>query len=551
MGKHGEIVSVTTDGGLVWDAPDLGEWEFDAAHQTEPCTATMELVAAPSAEGFRRTFSRYGLPMSHMEMRPINGWIYLSMFVHGAPRKPGTPPPDMVLKVMFAVMPSSRRRRKVARLAVAEGRPLLDVRRWDADRDGWIQRCLTHESDPAELDDDALAERVRATADLLVDGARLHFELLGPAFLIGEYLMATRSWGIEDELAAKAAFSGVRSTAEAQTRLDRIAEVLGESRYDSLEAARQHSGPARRAIDDYLRYHGGWSLGDDLTSITLGECPDQVLRTFRAHQESGGIDEGASIAHAIERARTAVPETDRDRFDSLRHEAQLAYASLDDNSGLLWSWPTGVCRRTQREAGRRLVERGVLADVDDVFVLAPTEIAGFVAGEAPVAADELRSRIERQARRAAATPPPRLGSPASTPPDPSVFPQPVDRLVAAFMTFVGAKFGAPEDAPSGIGTRRVEGRALVARSAHEALERLQPGDILVTNSTNPAYNVVLSLVDGLVTSTGGMNGHSAIVARELGIPTVIGLSDAFDRIRDGDRIEIDPTTATVRVVQPA
>jgi len=551
MGTHGGIASVTTDDGLVWDAPDMGEWEFDAAHQTRPGTATMEVIAPHTSEGFRRAFARYGLPMSHMEIRLVNGWAYLSMFVHGAPRKPGKPPPDTILKAMFAIMPSAYRRRKIARLAVAEGRAMLDVRRWDSERTAWIERCLAHEGDVETLDDDALAERICATSDLFVDGAGLHFELLGPAVLVGEYLLATRAWGIPDELAAKASFFGVRSTVEAQTRLDRIAEELGTARYDSLESAREHSNAARRAIDDYLLHHGGWSLGDDLTSITLGERPDQLMRSIRDHCDSGGTEQGEAIAHAIERAREMVPDGEVHRFESMRHDAQLAYASLDDNSGLLWAWPAGLCRRAQREAGRRLVERGVLAAVDDVFVLAPAEIADFVLGRTPVADHDVNARVELQARRAAASAPAWLGAPASPPPDPSVFPEPVDRLVAAFLTFMSAKFGEPDSGQIGIGTEPVEGRAIVARSAHEALDRLEPGDILVTNATNPAYNVVLSLVGGLVTSTGGINGHSAIVARELGIPTVIGMSDAFDEINDGDRIVVDPAAATVRVVQPA
>ena len=76
------------------------------------------------------------------------------------------------------------------------------------------------------------------------------------------------------------------------------------------------------------------------------------------------------------------------------------------------------------------------------------------------------------------------------------------------------------------------------------------GDILVTRTTSPAYNLVLTLVGGLVTSEGGPMSHAAVLSRELGISAVVGAADAMTAIADGDTIEIDPVAGSVRVLTP-
>ncbi len=72
---------------LSWEPPDPGEWELDASHQAEPASATLqEIFPVAVKEGFLQAFALYGLPLSHMEVRFVNGWAYLSPFIHGAPR---------------------------------------------------------------------------------------------------------------------------------------------------------------------------------------------------------------------------------------------------------------------------------------------------------------------------------------------------------------------------------------------------------------------------------------------------------------------------------
>ena len=98
----------------------------------------------------------------------------------------------------------------------------------------------------------------------------------------------------------------------------------------------------------------------------------------------------------------------------------------------------------------------------------------------------------------------------------------------------------------GIGTGSVTARACVAKDASEALALLQPGDILVTPSTNPAFNYALSIAGGLVVEQGGYISHAAVSARELGLPAVIGAAGAVAAIPDRSLITVDADIGLVR-----
>lgn len=98
----------------------------------------------------------------------------------------------------------------------------------------------------------------------------------------------------------------------------------------------------------------------------------------------------------------------------------------------------------------------------------------------------------------------------------------------------------------GVGTVPCRGRARVVAGADDALERLGPGEILVAPFTGPAYNSILPIVGGVVVEEGGPLCHAAIVARELGIPALVGVADATVSITDGEVIEIDPVEGLIR-----
>ncbi len=94
----------------------------------------------------------------------------------------------------------------------------------------------------------------------------------------------------------------------------------------------------------------------------------------------------------------------------------------------------------------------------------------------------------------------------------------------------------------------VEGTVRVVHDP-TAAEPLEPGEILVCRVTDPGWAPLFLTADGLVIDIGGAASHGAIIARELGIPSVIGTGNGTERLRTGDLVAVDGTRGVVTVVK--
>jgi len=80
------------------------------------------------------------------------------------------------------------------------------------------------------------------------------------------------------------------------------------------------------------------------------------------------------------------------------------------------------------------------------------------------------------------------------------------------------------------------------------MDQILPGEILVTRFTDPGWTPILGLVQGVVTEVGGMLSHAAVIGREYGIPAVLNLRSATQKLSTGQRIRIDGTRGTVEIL---
>ncbi|WP_304454676.1 rifamycin-inactivating phosphotransferase [Nocardiopsis sp. YSL2] len=181
-----------------------------------------------------------------------------------------------------------------------------------------------------------------------------------------------------------------------------------------------------------------------------------------------------------------------------------------------------------READR-LVRSGVLREREDIFFLRFRELEDVVRTGA-VDAGLVRERREAFRSYEALTPP---------------------RLLTSDGEVVTGRYGR-QDAPSGalvglpVSAGAVEGRARVVTEMARA--DLAPGDILVTAYTDPSWTPLFVTAAGLVTEVGGLMTHGAVVAREYGLPAVVGVEQATRRIRDGQRIRVHGTDGYVQIL---
>jgi pyruvate,water dikinase len=195
--------------------------------------------------------------------------------------------------------------------------------------------------------------------------------------------------------------------------------------------------------------------------------------------------------------------------------------------------------------GRKLVQDGRLEQPDDVMFLRYKQLRTLIGDAAALDAKGIVAE-ERAKRTAAEQLHPRDWIGTAT------------RSQLAFPYLVNWGYprrffqeqSSDDRKVSGLGASPgiVEGIARVVRTVDE-FDEVRDGDILVCQMTNPAWVVLFTKIAGLVTDTGGTTSHPAVLAREFGIPAVIGTSVATQRIVTGDRLRIDGTAGSVEIIR--
>lgn len=245
--------------------------------------------------------------------------------------------------------------------------------------------------------------------------------------------------------------------------------------------------------------------------------------------------------------RPLVPSRDHAELHALLDDARQAVALRDDNGAVIAAWPMGLLRRAMLEAGRRL---GIDPAGNAVELTADELVSALVTGVAPA---DLTDRAEQRAaarRIASALDAPNGLGPGFAIPPLDALPRPLALIGAAQLATADHMLGAGGGAV-GVGDQPYTGRALVVHDAHDALVTIEPGDVVITSATSPSWNVVLAQAGAVVTTTGGLLSHAAVIARELGIPAVLGDVTATRRFHTGATVIVDPCTARVTEHRPA
>jgi phosphohistidine swiveling domain-containing protein len=337
---------------------------------------------------------------------------------------------------------------------------------------------------------------------------------------------------------------------------DAAARELLESDRDPgeiLDALSTFDSEAGRALAAYLDLVGYRLLdGFDISGRYALEMPDALVRSIRAALAPREAVQDESTDR-IASVRDRIPEEHRDEFDELLEEAMLMYRIRDERGVFSDIWASGLMRRAVMAGGRRLAEAGRIRDAEHFVDAGFDEMCAMLSGPDGPSAEELAARYDYRASHSAKDAPAVLGDPPSPPPDPSGLPPAARRVMMAAGTAIGALFGSSEAEHEETMLRGIaasggvyEGVARRVAGPDE-FGRIVKGDVLVTESTTEAFNILLPLLGAIVTDSGGLLSHSAIVAREYGIPGVVGTRDATQRIPDGATVRVDGDAGEVHV----
>jgi phosphohistidine swiveling domain-containing protein len=337
------------------------------------------------------------------------------------------------------------------------------------------------------------------------------------------------------------------------------AELLAAFSSDDVDEIRVALGGSERGrrfiaarVEPYQRefgWHAVWS--HEFVFPTVREQMEPVLELVRDYLRTD-----YDFPSAIEAMRFDIEAASREILDGLGgkdlEEMQAANAVnlrmaplTPDHHFYIDQGANAHLRLVLMAVGRKLVEAGRLDEADDVMFLRYNELRALIGSADAVEARAIVA-TRRQERDTAARLHPRNWVGTVTPSQ-LAFPYLVnwgypDRFYqqqsedVRLITGLGASPGI------------IEGTARVVRTIDE-FDEVRDGDILVCQMTNPAWVVLFTKIAGLVTDTGGTTSHPAVLAREFGIPAVIGTSVATHRIVTGDRLRIDGTAGKVEILR--
>jgi len=293
----------------------------------------------------------------------------------------------------------------------------------------------------------------------------------------------------------------------------------------------------------FLDEHGHLGQGfDDLALASWGEEPTMLVAEVGKRLERA-VEPATERAARLASEAEALAQGARDRladqperlaeFERLLGLARKIGPITETHNYWIDRMAQARLRAFVIRVGRRLAREGVFDRSHDVLYLRRAEVPGLIRS-----AEDRRAVVaERKAEHdhwRSVNPPSKIGKPTDEGPS---------------GRFGGERFDKEDDAivrGTGASAGIVSGPARIVLGPDD-FERVRPGDIIVAPSSNPSWVPLFTIAGGLVTNTGGVLCHAAVVAREFALPAVVGTGDATTRIADGQMLELDGTTGFVRL----
>ena len=312
--------------------------------------------------------------------------------------------------------------------------------------------------------------------------------------------------------------------------------------------ARSDTKQILKDIDTYLQRYGHQGYSLDFCEPTQQEDPSALFVTLKNMVRREDYDPKQHEQEAHRKKEKALKEIDelleglqRWQFRYRLWFANKYYPMREESCFVLgMAWP--ALRPMAAELGRRMVEVGTFKQPNDVYHMYTAELEEAIKSRGdnkakPELGELAQERRELRERRK------RLHPPGTCPPEASEMPG-----IAFKETQI--KNDDSSDTLMGIpvspGTITAEASVIMNPSE---FSNMVPGSILVCPMTSPAWTQLFAHAQGLVTDIGGILGHGSIVAREYGIPAVVGTGNGTQRIKHGQLIEVDGDSGTVKLLE--
>ena len=332
----------------------------------------------------------------------------------------------------------------------------------------------------------------------------------------------------------------LRDLSTAAAAEPRVVEVFETDQSPELILERLHTLPEARgfldAFDAFLKEHGYRPESFDSINPSWIENPSFVILIVKSYMSGPPKDLDAEREQLAREAEECLQEVlekigdDDDRRSEFLHwykEARESWILKEDHSYYIDQASTACVRLVLAEMGRRLHERGELDEPVDVFYLTLPEAREALVSQATEPVRDLAAPRRQDRERYMRVLPPRyIGTmPPEGPGD--------DDDQGAGPSSEGAEGlrGAPGSPGSYTGPARI------VRGPHQ-FNIVRPGDVLVCTSTSPTWTPLFGTVGALVAETGGALSHTAIVAREYGIPAAVSVQRATEHIEDGQLVTV-------------
>jgi rifampicin phosphotransferase len=527
---------------IVWREPSDADvtWEWDDMHTPRPLTPLGEDYVGLLTKGFAWKYERLGVP-AEVLVRVWNGYAYFGFRIN-VPEDERSAAMDRYTEIRRSLVP-------------------LTTAYW---RDEAMPRLRAMYREIDEVDVDGLpGGQLAAAWEMAWTHAEhawgIHFYVITGPYQVLEDL-ADRYEALVENSSQSEAFGLVAGLAEdlrlVEEGLERLTLTAaatpavasrlrtGDATIANVEAI-DGAAPFVAELRAFLAEHGHLGQSrEDLGEASWLEDASPLLADIGkrfavpvrpvAERWAARAAESAAIEARVRRLLAKRP-AELAEFETLLAAAREVGPLTEGHN----YWIDRMCadrlRRFAFRVARRLVREGRLDAADDILFVTRGEVPAILAGDLdprPL----IGERRQEHARRAALQPPRVVGKPKRESSD-------ADR-------FDGARIQPDPDGTlrgTGASAGIVRGRACVVLGP-EDFGRVLRGDIIVAPASNPGWVPLFSIAAGFVTDTGGVLSHAAVVAREFGLPAVVGTGDGTKRITDGRIVEIDGAAGLVRFV---